>query len=138
MDRVAVGVYRSAANDAIFVLYVMRFLRRQRSPVHGFFKGLISVVYFERDIAHAIAVFSDMLGRRVVRPHRRGENKVGLALTHRVRSASTLPCFQSAVSDLRKTKALAVKERRLAGIADPEFDVVNALKLEWVLHPLAP
>ena len=96
------------------------------------------VVYFERDIAHAIAVLSDMLRRRVVRRHGRCQNEVRLALTHGIRGSLPLARFQSTVSDLRKTKALAVKERRLAGIADPEFDVVNAFELERIFHAHLP
>ena len=137
MDRVAIGVDRPAANHAVFILHIVRFLGRLRSPANRLLKGLIRIVHFERDIAHAIAVLPNMFRRRIVRRHRRSQNEVRLALTERVRRTFALPRFQSAVSHLRKAKSLAVKVRGLPCVADPEFDMVNPFKPEWVLHPRA-
>ena len=82
-------------------------------------------------------MLSDMIRGEIVRRHGRRQNEVRLALTQRIRSPLTLARFQPAISDLRKAESLAVEIGRLPGVADPKFDVVNALKLEWVLHPLA-
>ena len=78
----------------------MRFLGRLGSATDRFGKRLIRVVDFQRNIAHAIAMLSDMLRRKVVRRHGRRQNKVRLALTERIRSSLTLAGFQSTVSNL--------------------------------------
>ena len=68
----------------------------------------------------------DVFGGRIIRGHRRRQNKVGLALTHRVRRSFPVAGFKSAVRNLRKSKCLAVEERCLPGVADKELNVVNA------------
>src|ERR1035441_10376042 len=135
VDRVAIGVHRGAANGAVFILDVMRFLGRQRSATDRFGKCLVRVVDFQRNIAHAIAMLSDMLRRKVVRRHGRRQNKVRLALTERIRSSLTLAGFQSTVSNLRKAEPLAIEVGRLPRVAHPEFDVVYAFQLERIFHP---
>src|ERR1019366_8938632 len=92
------------ANAAVFIIDVMRFLGRQRSAAHSFLEGLIRILDFKRDIAHAIAMFSDMFRRRIGGRHGRGQDKVRLALTHRIRSSLTLTGFQSTVRHLRKAE----------------------------------
>ena len=134
MDRVAIGMDRGAANGAVFILDIVRFFGRQRAATHRFLKCLIRIGHFQRDIAHAVAMLADVFRRRVVRRHGRGQNKIRLALAHRIRSALALAGFQSAISNLRKAEPLAVEISRLPRVADPEFDVVNALQLEWILH----
>jgi len=67
----------------------------------------------------------------------RSQNEVRLALAQRIRSALTLARFQSAVSNLRKAESLAVEISCLPGVANPEFNMVNAFQLEWILHPPA-
>src|ERR1700675_3515526 len=138
MDRVAIGVDRGTANAAVFSLHVMRFLRRLGSSTDCFRKRLIRVVHFQRDIPHAIAVLSDVIRRQIVRRHGRSRNEVRLALTQRIRSSLPLARFQPAISNLRKAESLAIEVSRLPSIAYPEFDVMNALKLEWILHPRSP
>src|SRR5260370_41548525 len=129
---------RGTANAAVFILHVMRFLRRLASSTDGFRKRLIRVVHFQRDIPHAIAVLSDVIRRQIVRRHGRSQNEVRLALTQRIGSSLPLACFQPTVRNLRKAESLAIEVSRLPGIAYPKFDVVNALKLEWILHPRSP
>src|SRR5580658_2155034 len=126
-----------AANGAMFILYVMRFLGGLGSAAYCFLKGIVGVVYFQRDIAHAVAMFADMLSGRIVGRDRRGQNEIRLALAHGIRSALTLARFQSAVGNLRKAEPLAVKVGCLPGVANEEFDVVDAFKLERVFHRLA-
>src|SRR5271156_4161013 len=137
MDRVAIGVDHTAANRAVFILYVMRFLGGLSSPTNCFFKGVVCIIHFQRDIAHAIAMLAGMVRRHIVRRHGRSQNEVRLALTQRIRLSLALARFEPAVSNLRKPEALAIEVRCLPCIADPEFDMVNAFKLEWVLHPRA-
>jgi hypothetical protein len=73
----------------------------------------------------------------IVGRHRRSQNEIRLALAHRIRSSLPLAGFQPAVCNLRKAESLAVEISCLAGVADPEFDVVNAFQLEWIFHPLS-
>ena len=51
---------------------------------------------------------------------------------------SALAGLKAAVGDLRKAEAFAVEVRRLAGIAHPEFDVVDAFQFQWIFHWIAP
>src|SRR6266403_5357113 len=128
---------RGPANDAMLILHVMRFFGRLSSSTDCLGKRLIRVVHFQRDIPHAIAMLSDVIRSQIVRRHGCSQHKVRLALTQRIRSSLPLACFQPAVRDLRKAESLAVEVSCLPGIAYPKFDVVNAFKLEWILHPLA-
>ncbi len=128
---------RGAANDAVFILHVVRFLGRLSSSTDCFHERLIRIVHFQRYIPHAIAMLSDVIRGQIVRRHGRSQNEVRLALTQRIRSSLPLARFQPAVSNLRKAESLAVEVSCLPGIAYPEFDVMNALKLKWILHPLA-
>src|ERR1700675_2153905 len=102
----------------------MRFFGRLRSTLHRLRERLIGVGHFERNVTHPVAMLSDVFGGSVVRRHGRRQNKVGLALTHGIRSSFPVAGFQSTVSDLRKSKCLAVEERGLPGIADKKFNVV--------------
>src|SRR4029077_6441386 len=113
----------------------MRFLGWLCSAMHCFLKRLVRVVHFQCDIPHAIAMLSDVIRGQIVRRHGSSQYEVRLALTQRIRSSLPLARFQSAVSNLRKAESLAIEVGCLPGIADPELDVVNALKLEWILHP---
>src|SRR6266403_1358310 len=115
----------------------MRFLGRLSPSTDCFGKRLIRVVHFQRDIPHAVAMLSNMIRGQIIRRHGRSQNEVCLALTQRIRSSLPLACFQPAVRDLRKAESLAVEVSCLPGIAYPKFDVMNALKLKWILHPLA-
>src|SRR5713226_8320776 len=129
---------RRAANGAVFILHVVRFLGRLSASTDCLGERLIRVLHFQRNIPHAIAMLSDVIRGRIVRRHGRSQNKVRLALTQRIRSSLPLARFQSTVSNLRKAEPLAIKVSCLPGVAYPEFDVVNALKLKWILHPRSP
>src|ERR1700731_1025231 len=137
MDRVSIGMDRRSANGAVFILHVVWLLGWLRSAMHCFLKRLVRIIHFQRDIPHTVAVLSDMIRGQIVRRHGRSQNEVRLALTEAIRSSLPLARFQPTVRNLRKAESLAVEVSRLPGIAYPEFDVVNALKLKWVLHPLA-
>src|SRR6202521_5300244 len=125
------------ANSAVFILHLMRCLRRLSSSTDSFRERLIRVLHFQRDIPYAIAMPADVMRGQSVGRQRRSQNEVRLALTQQIRSSLPLARFQPTVSNLRKAESLAVEISRLPGVAYPEFDVVNAFKLEWILHPLA-
>src|SRR3981081_123004 len=122
----------------MFILHVMRFLGRLRSAMYCFLKRFIRVLHFQRDIPHAVAMLSNVIRGQIVRRHGSSQDEVCFALTQRIRSSLPLAGFQSTVSNLRKAESLAIEVSRLPGIAYPEFDVVNAFKLEWILHPRSP
>ena len=134
VDGVAISVHRRAADCAMLVYLVVRLGDRLCAAANGFGKGLIGVVHFKGDVAHAVPMPANMLGGLIVRSQRRGQKKICLALAHRIGCALSLAGLQSAVCDLRKAESLAVKIGCLAGIAHPELDVVNALEFDGVLH----
>src|SRR5271170_6017610 len=109
----------------------MRFLGRLRPATDGFLKCLVGIGYLQRDITHPIAMLSNVFRRRVVRRQRRRQQEIRLALTHRIRSSLTVARFRPAVSDLRKSESFAIEIGCLPGVANPEFDMMNAFKLEW-------
>src|SRR5260370_19456773 len=115
----------------------MRLLGWVRLKMQCFLKRLGRILHFQRDIPHSISMLSDVIRGQIVRRHGRSQNEVRLALTQRIRSSLPLARFQSTVCSLRKTESHAVEVGCLPGVADPEFDVVNAFQLEWILHPLA-
>src|ERR1700720_4788991 len=138
MDRIAIGVHGGAANGAVFVFYVMRLFGREGSSFHRLVKCLIGVSYFQRYVAHTIAVFANMLGGGIIGRHRSGQEEVRLALTEGIGGSLALSRFQCAIRYLGKAESFAIEEGCLARIADKKFDVMYTLKREWVLHLLSP
>ena len=63
MDRVAVGLDRGAADRAVLIAYIVRFLGRQSSAADGFGEGFVRIGDFQSDVAHTVAMLADMLGR---------------------------------------------------------------------------
>src|SRR5580693_8206986 len=120
-------MHRGAANGAILILDLMRFLSRKCPSMHRFLEGILRVIHFQRDVAHSVAMLADMLRGRVVWREGSGQNEIRLALAQRVRSPPTVAGFEAAIGDLGKTKSLAIEIGCLARVADPEFYVVNAL-----------
>src|SRR5271155_891722 len=118
----------------MLVFEVVRFFGWLRSAANGFGKGLIRIVNFESDVADTVTVFSYVIGGNIVGRQRRRENEIRLALRQRVRSPLPLTGLQPAVCDLRKTESLAIKICGLPRVAYPEFNMMNSLKLEWILH----
>ena len=66
VQRVAVGVDRGAAHAAVLVGYVVRLDGRRRRPGHRFFERAVRIVHLEGDVADAVAVHSQVVGRRVL------------------------------------------------------------------------
>ncbi len=123
-----------ATDGAKLVLGVTGFDRRLGTATDSFRKRLVGIVDFERNIVYAVAVLLDVFRGRMCCAHRRGEQDRGFALVKDVRSLVALPGLEPGVSALRKTKTFAVVVSRLAGVAYPEFDVVNAFQFEIVIH----
>ena len=129
VDGVTVGVDGSPANRTVFILYVVRLLGRQSAATDRFRKSLVGIGNLERNVANAVAMFSNVLGCHIIRCHGSRQNEIRLALAHRIGSALALARFQSAVSNLRKAESLAIEVGRLPGVAHPEFDVMNTFQL---------
>jgi hypothetical protein len=138
VDRIAIGVYRGAANGAVFISYVMGFFSRKGTLFHRLVKCLIGVSYFQRYVANTITVLANMLGSGIIGRHGSGQEEVRLALTEGIGGSLALSRFQSAIRYLGKAESFAIEEGRLARIADKKFNVMYTLKLEWVLHRLSP
>ena len=136
MNGVAIGMHSRAANGAVFVFDIVRFDSGFCTAAHRFGKRHIGIIDFKRDIANAVAVFLYVLRGGIIRGHRRRQNKIRLALTQNIGSLLTLPRFQSAIGGLREAETLAVIIGRLPGVADPEFDMMNAPELERIFHSL--
>ncbi len=90
--------------------------------------------HFERNVANAVAVAANVLGGRMRRSQRRAHDKSCLALGQRVGGHLPAARLLSAVGHLRKSECVAVEERGLSGIANPEFHVMNALDLQRIFH----
>ena len=75
----------------------------------------------------------DMIGDRVLRPHRRGQHEGQLVLSDDVARADLAAGFGSGISEALKAKRGLVKMRGLLGVADIEFDVIGALERQEIL-----
>src|ERR1700704_873022 len=138
MDGIAVGMDCSATNSAIFIFNVMRLLGRKRSPLHRFRERLVGISHLERNIAHTIAVFADMIRGLVIRRQGCGKKKIRLPLAKRVGRSFPLTGLETAVRNLRKAEPLTIEIGGLTGVSNEKFDVMDALEFERVLHTLLP
>jgi hypothetical protein len=123
-----------APNRAMLVFEVVRLFGWLRSAANGFGKGLIRILNFESDVAHAVTVFSYVIRGNIVGRQRRRQNEIRLALRQGVGSPLPLTGLQPAVCDLRKTEPLAIKICGLPRVAYPKFNMMNSFELEWILH----
>ena len=82
---------------------------------------------------HAVAVLVDVLGDLAVGRQRGGEDEADVVLLHHVRGAVADLGLQAGERGRREAPQRAVVVRRLARIADPELDVVDALQRQEVL-----
>jgi hypothetical protein len=136
MNRITVRVYRSTTNRAVLVAYVSRFAERHSPASYRLIVGEVSVVHFDRNIPNAIPMTPDVLGCHLGAGERGTQNKVRFALLQGVRRKLAVAGLKAAVGNLREAESVAVKERGLPRIPDPELHMVNPLKFQRVLHPM--
>ena len=87
----------------------------------------------ERDVADAVAVRADVLGDLAVGGERRGEHDPDVVLLHHVARAVADARLEAGEGDRGEAPERAEVGRRLAGVADPELDVVDAVERQEVL-----
>ena len=92
----------------------------------------VDVVDRERDVVDAVAVGPDVLGDLAVRGQRRREHEADVVLDHDVAGPVADLGLETAEGDRREAPQRPVVGRRLAGVADPELDVVDALERQEV------
>ena len=103
-----------------------RAARRRLAP------GGFDVVDRERDVVDAVAVLADVLGDLAVRGQRRGEHEPDVVLDHDVARPVADLGLEAAERDRGEAPQRAVVGRGLAGVADPELDVVDAVERQEV------
>ena len=92
------------------------------------------VVDGERDVMDAVAVLADVLRDLAVGRQRRRDHERDVVAPHHVAGPIPDAGLQAGERDRREAPQRAVVRRRLAGIADPELDVVDALERQEVLR----
>ena len=103
-----------------------RAARRRLAP------GRLDVVDREGDVVDAVAVRADVLGDLAVGRQRRGEHEPDVVLDHDVAGPVADLGLETAEGDRGEAPQRAVVGRGLAGVADPELDVVDALERQEV------
>ncbi len=83
---------------------------------------------------HAVAVLVDVLGDLAIWRQRRGEHDADVVLDHEVRGPVADARLETGVRDGREAPQRAVIGRRLAGVAHPELDIVDALERQEILR----
>ena len=133
MEDLAVGVDRGPAQDAILAAVELgRLEGRHRATGRRLAPGGRHVVDRERDVVDAVAVGPDVLGDLAVRGQRRREHEADVVLDHDVAGPVADLGLETAVGDRGEAPQRPVVRRRLAGVADPELDVVDALERQEV------
>ena len=94
--------------------------------------GRLDVVHREGDVVDAVAVRADVLGDLAVGGQRRREHEPDVVLDHDVARPVTDLGLEATEGDRREAPQRPVVGRRLAGVADPELDVVDALERQEV------
>ncbi len=138
VQRLAVGVDRRAADAAVPVGDVVRLDGGRGAPAHRLLERAVRIVHLEGDVADAVAVHADVVGRGVIGGQRRGEDEPRTALTHRIGRQLAAARLESCVREIREPERQPVEEGRLPGVADPELDVMNLPQFQRViLHALS-
>jgi hypothetical protein len=131
-DR-AVRPDRRPPEDAILAAVELgRLERGDGSAARGLAPGRLDVRDAECDVVHAIAMLSNVFRDLAIRGQRRGEHEADVVLDHDVAGAVTDLGLEAAICDWGEAPQRAVVGGRLAGVADPELDVVDAVKRQEI------
>ena len=95
---------------------------------------MVGILYQKCDVLNAVAVLFDMLGGRVFRRERRGQNKIDIDLTHQVTRCLAIAGLEAGISHTRKPERLAIVKLGLLCVADVKLDVMYLFKPKRVLH----
>jgi hypothetical protein len=105
-------------------------------PAPGGVVGVGRVGNPERDHARPVAVAGVVLRDLVVGRQRAGEDEPDAALLEDVRGAVAQAGLEPRVGDLLEAEGARVVVRGLLGVADPQLDVVDAVKRHEVFGGL--
>ena len=133
MQGLAVGPDRGLAQDAVLAAVELgRRQRGDRAAGRRLAPGRRDVVDAERDVVDAVAVRADVLGDLAVRGERCREHEPDVVLDHHVAGPVADLRLEAAEGDRREAPQGPVVGGGLAGVADPELDVVDALERQEV------
>ncbi len=122
------------ADRAVLVAVVVRFLDGRRTASDSLIKGVIGILDQKRDVLDTVAVLFDVFRGRMLRPHRRRQNKVDIALTHHIACRFAVAGLKPGVSMPRKPESLAVVKLSLLRVTDVKLDVVYLLQAQRILY----
>ena len=97
-----------------------------------FVPGRGRVLDFQRDDLHPVAMHSDVVRDRVVRPERRGEDEGQFVLPDDVTGPVFDACLRPGIGEALKAERRLVKMRGLLGIADVELHVIGPLQRQKI------
>ena len=128
VERLAVGPDRGPAQDAVLATVELgRLHRGDRATGRRLAPGRLHVGDREGDVVHAVPMLADVLGDLAIGRQRRGEHEADLVLDHDVAGPIADLRLEPAERHRRQAPQRAVVVRRLAGVAHPELDVVDAI-----------
>ena len=134
MAGLAVGVDRRPAEGAVLTAVEGdRLDRRPRAAARRLAERRIDVVDREGDVLHPVAVLPDVLGDLAVGGQGRGKHERDVVAAHHVARPVADAGLEAGERDRREAPESPVISRGLAGVADPELDVVDALEGQEVL-----
>ena len=135
VDDVAVGPHGRFAQDAVLAAVDLGRLEHGHGAARGrLAPGRLDVVHRERDVLHAVAVMVHVLGDLAVGRQWRGEHEPDVVLLDHVRGAVADLRLEAGERGRREAPQRAVVRGRLARVAHPELDVVDALERQEVLR----
>src|SRR5438046_10762542 len=117
MEDLAVSVNATHHNFALVVLQGLWLHITLAAALGRFFPRGSCVLNCQREHFYAIAVFVMMVGDRMTRPQRRGQDKSQFILTDRIARPILRSRLRSAISETLKTKRGLVVMRRLFCVA---------------------
>ncbi len=133
VEGLAVGPDRGPAQDPVLAAVELGGLHRGlRATGRGLAPGRLDVGDGEGDVMYAVAMLADVLGDLAVRRERRGEHEADPVLDHHVAGPVADLRLEPAERHGREAPQRAVVVRCLAGVADPELDVVDAIDRQEV------
>src|SRR3989454_2446966 len=126
---VAVRPNGRATEDAVIApIEIRRFHRRGRASRRRLAKRGARVVHGKGDIADAVSMATDVLGDLAVRRERCREHERDVVPAHHVARPVANPRLETGKGNRRESPQRAVVGGCLAGVANPELDVVDALE----------
>ena len=133
VERLAVRPDGRAAERAVLPAVDLRGLHgRGRAARRRLTPRRLDVRHRERDVVDAVTVLAEVLGDLAIRRERCREHEPDPVLDHDVARAVAHLRLEAAERDRGEAPQRPVVGGRLAGVPDPEFDVVDAVDRQEV------